>query len=111
MNLRASEQPGSEDMGHLGLYCARDGEAWRVYVEAEWLPPYLEHYFDRYREAYPALLDFDDLDRYMAARGAKYRKHITATGSVELDADGKAAVTLSEWLSRAFASCVRPQRK
>ena len=110
MTLRASTQSESEGMERISLHCGRDGDAWRVYVEAKALPRYLARYFDVYGEAYPALLDFDDLDRYMAARGAKYRKHITATGSVQLEAAGDAAAALSEWLSRAFSSCVRPQR-
>jgi hypothetical protein len=111
MNHEASQRAQSDELDQINLYCARDGEAWRVYVEARALLPYLDRYFDEYGEAYPALLDFDDLDRYMAAYDAAYTKHVTATGSVELSAQGEAAAALSEWLSRAFSSCVRPRKK
>jgi hypothetical protein len=111
MNQQASERSQSDELEQINLYCGRDRDAWRVYVEAPTLPPYLDRYFDAYGEAYPAQLDFDDLDRYMVARGAVYTKHVTATGGVELSAHGEAAEALSEWLSRAFSSCVRPRQK
>jgi hypothetical protein len=111
MSLASNKGATSNELGQVSLYCAREGEVWRVYVEAKVLPPYLDRYFDAYGEAYPALLDFDDLEPYMAAHAAVYRKHVTATGSVELSAHGAAAVALSEWLSRAFSSCVRPRKK
>jgi hypothetical protein len=94
----------------LNLFCSREGEAWRVHVNAPVLPRYLQRYFDLHGEAYPALLDFDDLDQFMVGRHAAYAKRVARTGSVELTAEGESAIALCEWLSTAFASCVRPQR-
>jgi hypothetical protein len=54
-----------------------------------------------------AQLDFEELDRHMQRAGLTNEKHTTATGGVELSANGQAAVTLSTWLSNMFSSGVR----
>ncbi|MEO6600839.1 MAG: hypothetical protein ABIQ16_13255 [Polyangiaceae bacterium] len=63
--------------------------------------------FDENGEAYPVLLDFEDLDRQMASKKAQVEKRVSRTGSVELTARGEAATALAVWLSTAFASGVR----
>lgn len=91
----------------LNLFCAQEDEAWRVHVRPTWLPRYLESVFDEDGEAFPVLLDFDDLERHMASNQASFEKRISRTGAVELTAHGEAATALAIWLSRAFASGVR----
>jgi hypothetical protein len=92
----------------LNVFCAQEGEAWRVYVLPTRLPRYLHQFFDRHGEAYPALLDFDDLDRFMTANGVQYEKRVARTGGVELTARGQSATFLAQWLATGFASGLRP---
>jgi hypothetical protein len=54
-----------------------------------------------------AQLDFEDLERAMQRAGLAYHSHTTATGSVELEASGEAAVAMGRWLASMFASGVR----
>ena len=92
----------------LNLFCLQEDEAWRVHVRPAWVPSYLRPVFDENGEAYPVFLDFDDLDRHMAASQASFEKRVSApTGAVELTARGEAATALAVWLSTAFASGVR----
>jgi hypothetical protein len=72
-----------------------------------WLPRFLDRCFDKYWEAYPVLLDFEDLDRYMQKRGVPFEKRVSTLGDVEVTARGRAANELAVWLSRALASGVR----
>ena len=109
MVTRQAERTGVP-IDFLNLFCSREGDAWRVHVNAPVLPRYLQCYFDLHGEAYPALLDFEDLERFMGGRQAPYAKRVARTGGVELTAEGESAVALCEWLSTAFASCVRPLR-
>jgi hypothetical protein len=92
----------------LNLFCSLEGEAWRVHVRPTRLPRYLQQCFDEHGEAFPVLLDFDDLDRHMDANQASFEKRVARTGGVELRAQGEAAAALAVWLSTAFASGVRP---
>ena len=91
----------------LNFFCTPEREAWRMYVRPTWLPRYLHRSFDKHWEAYPVLLDFEDLDRYMQKRGAAYEKRVSALGDVEVTARGHAANELAVWLSRALASGIR----
>lgn len=91
----------------LNLFCARVGEVWRVHVRPTWLPRYLHSIFDEHGEAFPVLLDFEDLDRRMASKQASFEKRVSRTGSIELTAHGEAATVLAVWLSTAFASGLR----
>lgn len=104
-----TEPAATDESVLLNLFCTREREAWRVYVRPTWLPRYLHRCFDRYGEAYPVLLDFEDLDRYMQKRGVTYEKQESVRGDVELTARGRAANELAVWLSRAFASGIRTQ--
>ena len=100
-----AEQPEAAKV--LNLFCVQVGEVWRVHVRPTWLPRYLSNVFDEHGEAYPVLLDFEDLDRQMASKGASFEKRVGRTGAVELTAHGDAATALAVWLSTAFASGVR----
>lgn len=91
----------------LNVLCMRDGGAWRVLVAPGELPTHLERCFDQHGEAYPAYLDFEELDRVAAKRGVTIEKRTAREGSVELTAHGEAAITLSRWLSNAFASAIQ----
>lgn len=91
----------------LNVFCSKLGDVWRVHTRPTRLPRYLHHFFDHNGEVYPALLDFDDLDRYMAANDAPYEKRVSKLGGVELSAKGHSAAVLSQWLATAFASGVR----
>jgi hypothetical protein len=91
----------------LNLFCVQVGEVWRVHVRPTWLPRYLHNVFDENGEAYPVLLDFEDLDRHMASKHVSFEKRVSRLGAVELTAHGDAATALAVWLSTAFASGVR----
>ena len=91
----------------LNVFCTRDQDAWRLYVEPGQCPRVLQPLLDRHWEAYPLLLDFDDLDRYLAAQGASVEKRWSRSGSVELSAQGASAITLANWLAAAAASGIR----
>jgi len=97
-----------EPVEELSLFCSPLDEAWRVHVRPTWLPRYLQPFFDTNGEAYPVLLDFDDLARHMEANEAAFEKRVTRVGGVELVARGQAAEALAVWLSTAFSSGVRP---
>lgn len=107
MNSRASAS-NPQEASTLNLFCAQEDEAWRVHVNPLWIPQYLASSFDRHGEAFPVLLDFEDLDRQMTRYGAEYEKRVSTTGDVELTAHGRSAHALGEWLSTAFASGMRP---
>lgn len=79
-----------------------------MHVRPGVLPRYLQHCFDEHGEAYPVLLDFEDLSRHMEANGAAFEKRVTRLGGVELLARDDAASALAVWLATAFASGVRP---
>jgi len=106
----ATEPAAADESVLLNLFCTREREAWRVYVRPTWLPRYLHRCFDRYGEAYPVPLDFEDLERHMQKRGVTYEKQESPRGDVELTARGRAANELGVWLSRAFASGIGTQR-
>ncbi len=106
MNLETHN--GHQNTGALlNLFCVPVGEVWRVHVRPTWLPRYLHSVFDEHGEAYPVLLDFEDLERQMASKKQVFEKHVTRAGAVELTASGSAATALAVWLSTAFASGVR----
>jgi hypothetical protein len=96
----------------FSLFCEpdRDGDAWCVLAAPAWLPDYLRPFFDQNLEAYPALLDFEDLDCHMRAHEALYEKRVSRMGGVELTARSTAAIELAVWLSTALASGTRPKQ-
>ena len=106
MTLKATEYQQQAALV-LNLFCVPTGEVWRVHVRPTWLPRYLHSVFDEHGEAYPVLLDFEDLDRQMASKQQVFEKRVSRLGAVELTAHGDAATALAVWLSTAFASGVR----
>lgn len=105
--MTVSDNPPSLDHFVLKLFCTEQEEALRVYVDAAWMPPFLRACFDKDGEAFPVLLDFEDLDRFMRKRGSEYQKNVAKLGDVELTARGRAAMDLAQWLAAAFASSFR----
>lgn len=91
----------------VNLFCSPLKDAWRVHLGSAWLPPYLLQYFDAEGEAYPVLLDFEELDRQLQKQGAVVDKRVAKTGGIELTARGASAKLVAAWLSTAFASSVR----
>jgi hypothetical protein len=92
----------------LNVFCMKEGDAWRVHIAPDWMPRELERLFDYNGEAYPVLLDWEDLERNMEAASAQYEVHISHAGSVELTAQGaQAAETLARWFATALSSGVR----
>ncbi len=91
----------------LNVLCSPLREGWRVYLNPEWVPPYLMHCFDEHLEACTPEIDLEDLDGYMQYHGAEYQKRVSTLGDVELTATGDAAEALAAWLSTVFATGVR----
>jgi len=78
---------------------SRQGDAWRLYVHG-WSPPSLRLKLDRHGEAFPVQApDLDGLRDYMWTLDAPYREHPTTVGGVALEAIGRSAVKLCEWLN------------
>jgi hypothetical protein len=94
----------AEDPHRLDIYCATEGDAWRIYLWPTHLPELLARCFDEHGEAYPVYLDLEELDRQMRLSGVTYNKFESNDGSVEIEAIGPAATVLSGWLSRLFQS-------
>lgn len=90
----------------LSVFCSRGAEGYRVHVHPAWLPRHLQQCLDAHGEGV-AYLDFEELDRYMTRQSLSYERRDATTGSVELAAQGQAAVALSVWLSNMFSSNVR----
>ena len=101
-----AENLARSEIQQLSVYCSRGPEGYRVHVHPAWMPRHLQQCLDAHGEGL-AQLDFEELDRHMQRAGLSYEKHTTATGGVELSANGQAAVTLSTWLSNMFSSGVR----
>jgi len=103
MPLKAVTSP-PEPSATMNVFCSPLNGAWRVYLNADWVPPYLLHSFDENLEAYPVQIDIDDLAQYMKFHHAEFEKRVSNFGGVELTARGDAAHALAAWLSTAFAS-------
>jgi len=97
----------SEESMQLSLLCTPEDEAWRLYAEPSWMPVYLRRCFDEHYEAFPVLLDFEELDRHMSKRGLTFEKVANDFGDVQLKARGRAAMELAVWLSQMFATGIR----
>ena len=91
----------------LNLLCVPVGEVWRVHARPTWMPSFLHGVFDEHGEAFPVVLDFQDLERHMASKRQPFEKRVSRTGAIEFTAHGDAATALAVWLSTAFASGVR----
>jgi hypothetical protein len=91
----------------LDVFCARQHDAWRTYVRPGWLPRYLRQHLDDEGEAFPAHLDFEDLDRHMREYQATFEKQTSAAGGVQLIARGRSAEALALWLAGIFGTAMR----
>src|SRR5437016_703790 len=105
--MSSQNRPANDSNEVLNLFCSEEGDVWRVHVWPAWIPPVVSNFVDRDGEAYPVILDFDDLSGYMADDGHPFEKRVARTGGVELSAEGPAATALAVWLSTALASGVR----
>src|SRR5215207_8824496 len=105
--MTSPDDTSSEARMVLNLLCTLQDDAWRLYGWPAQMPQHLRRCFDEHGEAYPVLLDFEDLDRYMTKRGVEFEKRETRPGDVELTARGKATIELAVWLSMALASGFR----
>jgi len=110
MPLKAVTSP-PETSAVMNVFCSPLKGAWRVYLNPDWVPPYLLRSFDENLEAYPVHIDLDDLEQYMGFHHAQYEKRVSNFGGVELTARGDAAHALAAWLSTAFASGERVRSK
>jgi hypothetical protein len=105
--MSSDTNPNRNEGMTLNLFCTPEDGAWRVYVRPTWMPRYLHRCFDEHGEAFPAVLDFEDLDRQMSNHGAQFEKRISKRGDVELIARGHAANELALWFSNAFITGMR----
>jgi hypothetical protein len=77
---------------------SRHADAWRLYVHG-WIAPYVKQQLDEYGEAFPVPApDLEDLHRYMWQLDAPYVQTTTTVGGVAIEATGRSAVALWEWL-------------
>ena len=97
-----------ESAALFNVFCMKEGDAWRVHLGPESIRPELERLFDYNGEAYPVLIDWDELERQMRSSGAEYQVHTSHAGSVELTAQGApATAALARWVASALASGIR----
>ena len=83
---------------------SRHGDAWRLYVHG-WIAPYLKLHLDEHGEAFPVgPPDAGDLHEYMWKLDAPYVERPTAAGGLAIEAKGRSAVALWEWLHEHFAA-------
>ena len=66
----------------LNVFCSPSRSGWRVHLHPEWAPVYLRHSSDDKLEVYPAEIDLEDLDRYMADHELEYEKRLSTVGGV-----------------------------
>lgn len=105
--MTSGEDEDVTESTRLDLFCARQQDAWRAYIRPGWLPRYLRQHLDDEREAFPAHLDFEDLDRHMLEHQAVLEKHVSAAGGVRLTARGRSAEALALWLAGMFGTAMR----
>lgn len=85
----------------LDIYIGRDGERWRLHVAPmSWLPGVVRRHMNERREVFPvAKPDAADLDAFMFAMDAPYERRLTADGGLEIQASGRSAIVLHEWIA------------
>lgn len=77
---------------------SRHGDAWRLYVHG-WIAPYVKSQLDEHGEAFPVRApDAQDLHDYMWKLDAPYVEQRTTSGGLAIEAKGRSAVALWEWL-------------
>jgi len=88
------------------LFC-RDHDAWRLYAHG-WVAPYVRAKLDEHLEAFPVREpDLDDLDQYMWKLDAPYAHSQTELGGVSIEAKGRSAIVIWEWLDGYLAKLGR----
>lgn len=88
----------------LNLFFIQEATGWRVILRPVGAPEYLLHSFDVHREAFPMLLDWEDLERRLSKTGAEYETRPTRLGGMELIAAGDAVTPVADWVLTAIAS-------
>jgi hypothetical protein len=91
----------------LNLFVVKEAAGWRVMLRPVGAPEYLLHSFDVHGEAFPMMLDWEDLARRMSNVGPEYETRPTRLGGIELTATGKAVTRLADWVLTAIASGTR----
>lgn len=99
-----SNAPQATQEFELSLFCGKEGDAWRIRVWPGWLPAFLRDFFDEEGEAYPVLIDLEELDREMKASSVSYERRESPIKGFELMASGAAATVMAHWLARSFSS-------
>jgi hypothetical protein len=98
------EQPVRRQQPTLEVFFDRHGDAWRLYVRG-WTPPYVRVKLDEHGEAFPVQApDRDALRDYMWTLDAPYHEQPTTDDAgLALEASGRSAVMLWEWLDDCLA--------
>jgi hypothetical protein len=87
----------------LEVFFGRHGDAWRVYVNG-WAAPYVRQKLDEHGEAWPVREpDLTDLREHMWKLDTPYTEARTTLGGVAIEARGRSAVALWEWLDGQLA--------
>jgi hypothetical protein len=107
--MSSSEDDEVTESTRIDVFCARQHDAWRIYVRPGWLPRYLRQHLDDEGEAFPAHLDFEDLDRHLLEQQAACERQTSAPGGVRLTASGRSAEALALWLAGMFGTAMRPR--
>ena len=82
----------------LEAFIGKHADAWRLYVPG-WAPPFLRLKLDANGEVFPVREpDLAELDAFMLKLDAPHAKRTTGNGDVELEARGRSAIALAEWL-------------
>jgi len=88
----------------IELLIGRDQDSWRLYTHG-WVPPYVKGKLDLHGEAFPVdEPDLQGLENFMFQLDAPYTKRVTESGSVEIEARGRSAIVLGEWLDGFLSS-------
>jgi hypothetical protein len=107
MSSAANKTKGEASLS-LNLFCTRheDGN-WRIHAAPGWMPRHLRACFDDDWQIFPALLDFDELDRTVREKELQIEMRWSTEGGVELTAHGRSAEELGLWILRMLASGIR----
>lgn len=84
----------------VDVFIARDGARWRLYVApGAWCPPMVHDHLNAQGEASIANFDAAELERFLWAADAPHALRSTATGGAQIEARGRSAIVLAEWLA------------
>lgn len=88
----------------IEVFIGRHGDAWRLYTHG-WVAPFLKQKLDRHGEAFPVgEPDLADLEEYMWGLDAPYLVQTSTAGGVAIEAKGRSAVALWEWLDEHLST-------